>query len=106
MNGETHLLKKGCPIIGFFKRLPFLEVGEITIADEALLLIFTDGITDIRNAEGADFNEDLVVKFTEDNKSLAARRFNEKLMRHIDDFKGNEEYPDDITVLTARFFNK
>jgi phosphoserine phosphatase RsbU/P len=102
--GETHLLKTGCSILGFFKSLPKLEVGEVTIDDEALLLIYTDGITDIRNAIEADFNEDLVIKFAEDNKDLPARKFNEKLMRHIENFKGNEEYPDDITVLTARFF--
>ena len=104
--GETHLLKKGCTIMGFFKSLPALEVGEIIIDEEALLLIFTDGITDIRNAKGEDFNEDLVIKFTEENKNLSARPFNEKLMKHIDTFKGDEEYPDDITVLTAQFFKK
>ena len=104
--GETHLLKKGCSILGFFKSLPALEVGEMIIDDEAFLLIFTDGITDIRNPIGADFNEDLLIEFTENNKNLAVRKFNEKLMRHIDDFKGVEEYPDDITVLTARFFKK
>ena len=92
--------------MGFFKSLPALEVGEIIIDEETLLLIFTDGITDIRNATGDDFNEDLVIKFTEENKHLSARPFNEKLMKHIDAFRGDEEYPDDITVLTAQFFKK
>lgn len=104
--GETHLLKKGCSILGFFTSLPALEVGEIIIDEEALLLIFTDGITDIRNAAGDDFNEDLVIQFTEDNKNLSARPFNEKLMECIDAFKGDEGYPDDITVLTTQFFKK
>ena len=102
--GETHLLKKGCTILGFFKSLPQLEVGELIIDEDALLLIFTDGITDVRNPIGADFNEDVLIQFMEDNKDLAARKFNEKLMERIDSFKGDEEYPDDITVLTARFF--
>ena len=102
--GETHLLKKGCTILGFFKSLPQLEVGEMIIDEDALLLIFTDGITDVRNPIGADFNEDVLIQFMEDNKDLAARKFNEKLMERIESFKGDEEYPDDITVLTARFF--
>ncbi len=104
--GETHLLKKGCSILGFFTSLPALEIGEITIDEDALLLIFTDGITDVRNAEGEDFNEDLVIQFTEENKSLAARPFNEKLMECIDTFRGEEGYPDDITVLTTQFFKR
>ncbi len=104
--GETHLLKKGCSILGFFKSLPALEIGEMIIDEEALLLIFTDGITDIRNAVGDDFNEDIVAKFAEDNKALAPRPINEKLMKAIDAFKGEESFPDDITVLTAKFFKK
>lgn len=103
---ETLLLKKGCTILGFFKKLPTLEVGEMIVDDEALLLIFTDGITDIRNPIGADFNEDVLAQFMKDNQNLSARRFNEKLMERIEDFKGDEEFPDDITVLTARFFKK
>ncbi|MBL7817725.1 MAG: serine/threonine-protein phosphatase [Saprospiraceae bacterium] len=104
--GKTQLLEKGCTILGFFESLPTLELGEMTIDDEALLLIFTDGITDVRNPIGADFNENLVVDFMEDNKDLTVRRFNEKLMERLTDFKGSEEYPDDITVLTTRFFKK
>ena len=102
--GETHLLKKGCSILGFFKSLPSLEIGEMIIDEEALLLIFTDGITDIRNGAEEDFNEDLVIQFTKENKNLSARPFNEKLMERIDSFKGEEGYPDDITVLTTKFF--
>ncbi len=102
--GETHLLKKGCSILGFFKSLPSLEIGEMIIDEEALLLIFTDGITDIRNGAEEDFNEDLVIQFTKENKNLSARPFNEKLMERIDSFKGEESYPDDITVLTTKFF--
>ena len=45
-----------------------------------------------------------MAQFAADNKDLAARPFNEKLMAEIETFKGAEEYPDDITVLTARFF--
>ncbi len=104
--GETHLLKKGCSILGFFKSLPKLEIGEMIIDEEALLLIFTDGITDIRNGAEEDFNEDLVIQFTKENKNLSARPFNEKLMERIDSFKGEEGYPDDITVLTTKFFKQ
>jgi sigma-B regulation protein RsbU (phosphoserine phosphatase) len=104
IGNETHLLKKGCTIIGFFESLPSLEIGEIYIHDEAMLVIFTDGITDTRNPFGFDYNEDILADFVSQNKGLGARQFNEKLMNVINDFKGEADFPDDITVLTCRFF--
>lgn len=105
-NGEVQRLEKGCSIIGFYDDLKRIEVGEITITDDALLLIYTDGVTDAANAGGMLFGEEEVTKFAEDNMQLGARSFNEKLMAKIETFKGEEDFPDDVTVLTARFFGK
>jgi phosphoserine phosphatase RsbU/P len=106
MNGQTHLLKKGCTLLGFFPSLPSWEIGEITINDDALLVIFTDGITDVRNPTGSDFNEDVLAAFIQQHQKMGAKPFNQELMKRIDEFKGEEPYPDDITVLTTRFFKQ
>jgi phosphoserine phosphatase RsbU/P len=106
MGDTTHLLKTGCTLLGFFPSLPSLEIGELYIEDDALLLIFTDGITDVRNPTGSDFNETVLAEFTEKHRDLGAKPFNQELMKRIDEFKGEEPYPDDITVLTTRFFRK
>ena len=101
---EPQVLTKGTTILGFFQSLPQVEIGELTLDDEALLVIFTDGITDIRNPQGADFNEDLLTNFAAENQQLGARTFNDTLMRRVEEFKHGEDFPDDITVLTCRFF--
>ena len=106
MNKKIHYLDKGCTILGFFKKLPSLEVGELYIEEEAMLCVFTDGITDIRDPQGSYFNEELLGDFTLENSNLSAANFNEKLISKVETFKGEEEFPDDITVLTCKFFKK
>jgi phosphoserine phosphatase RsbU/P len=104
--GERQLLKKGCTLLGFFPSLPALEIGELTIEDEALMVVFTDGITDVRNPIGSDFSEDVLADFAAEHSHFGAKPFNQELMKRIDEFKADEAYPDDITVLTAKFFKK
>jgi sigma-B regulation protein RsbU (phosphoserine phosphatase) len=106
LNNEVHSLKEGCTILGYFKSLPSVEIGEMYIEDEALLVIFTDGITDVKSPQGNYFNENMLGEFALKNKKLKPTDFNKKLMRKIDSFKGGEDYPDDVTVLTCRFFKK
>ena len=104
MNNEIHYLSKGCTILGYFKQLPTLEVGDLQIPDDALLCVFTDGITDVRDPAGSYFNEELLGEFALTHKDLKPEDFNEKLMNKVETFKGEEEFPDDITVLTCKFF--
>jgi sigma-B regulation protein RsbU (phosphoserine phosphatase) len=106
MNNEVLFLKEGCTILGFFNTLPSVEVGEMYIHDDATLIIFTDGITDVKSPQGNFFNEELLSEFAKKNQKLNPSDFNKKLMNRIDKFRGEEEYPDDVTVLTCRFFKK
>ena len=103
-DGVATPLKAGCTILGFFKDLPSVQVGEFHLKEEALLMIFTDGITDVKNPNGAYFDEDRLYDFALMNQHLPVQEFNDKLMEKMDAFKGKEDFPDDITVLTCRFF--
>ena len=102
--GQIELLKKGCMILGYEASLPHLEIGKLTLEEDAMMVIYTDGITDIRNPLGEDFNEDILANFICENANISAHAFNEKLMKQVEEFSAGEGYPDDITVLTCRFF--
>jgi phosphoserine phosphatase RsbU/P len=105
-DGEVEWLKKGCMILGYEPSLPKLEIGEITLDTDAMMVIYTDGLTDIKSPDGTEFDEDMLASFVDKNQKIGARAFNEKLMKQIDDFKAGEDFPDDITILTCRFFEK
>lgn len=104
MNGEVERLKNGCTVLGWLPELPFLEIGGICLCDDALVFSYTDGLTDVQNAAGEPFGEDNLIRFMQDNAKTSAKELNKKLLAHIETYREREPFPDDITVLTCKFF--
>ncbi len=104
LNNEVIRLQTGCTVLGFLPKLPVVEVGGLcfTQTDEALLFSYTDGLTDIANAAGQFFDEDLLKDFLVSHCEESMPALTEKLLDHITAFTGNEPFPDDITVLACR----
>lgn len=105
MNGETHLLTKGCTILGSFKKLPVIEIGHIPLEGDAFIVTYTDGLTDVKNEEEQYFDEMLLENFVKENTSYTCEDFNKKLYDYIDAFRGSQPFPDDFTLLTGKIFN-
>lgn len=103
-NGHLHLLNKGCTILGSFTELPPFEVGTLQVEEEAIILSFTDGLSDIRNKSNEFLSDEIVYDFVKNNYRFSASAFNQKLLEVIEKFKGDETYPDDFTVLTCKIF--
>lgn len=104
MNNKIHRLKEGCTILGIFDELPSIEMGEIRIDDEALILLFTDGLIDIKNSEGEFLDQDYGHDFIMKNYGLSATDFNDKMMKEVRAFSAGYTLPDDFTILTAKIF--
>ena len=103
--GEVHFLTKGCTILGSFQTLPSIEIGEIQLKEEALVLTYTDGLTDIQNEAGEYLNEEVVAAFAKEHYQLSAKTFNQKLLELSKRFMGADDYPDDFTVLSCKILN-
>lgn len=103
-NGNLHLLNKGCTILGSFTELPAFEVGSLKVEEEAVILSFTDGLSDIRNKADEFLSDEIIYDFVQNHYLLSASAFNNKLLEVIEKFKGEETYPDDFTVLTCKIF--
>ena len=99
---EITLLDKGCSVLGVFKKFKRIEVGEIILEQEALVVTYTDGLTDLFNAEGEYFGQKAFEQFVRENSHLDVKEFNEKLLATIDSYKGSENPPDDISVLICK----
>lgn len=100
---EVIFLDKGCTLLGVFRDLGKIEIGNILIEEDALLVVFTDGITDIRDEGGTFFNEAQLCDFAKKHAHNAPKDFNDKLMAHLEHYKGTTNFPDDITLLTCKF---
>jgi sigma-B regulation protein RsbU (phosphoserine phosphatase) len=104
MSGQVVRLCNGTTVLGWLPELPFLEIGGVCLTTDALLFTYTDGLTDVRNAAGEDFSEEILEAFLVKNAHLPAKELNSKLLLEVEAFKGEEPYPDDITVLSCRIF--
>ncbi|MBT8232750.1 MAG: serine/threonine-protein phosphatase [Saprospiraceae bacterium] len=102
--GKMSELKTGSTVIGAFEKLPFINEEKITLAPDALLFCFTDGLVDIQNEEGDYFDEEKLKKFISDNKNQKLSEFNANLINTLETFKGKNEYVDDIALLATKVF--
>lgn len=102
--GKIERLDRGCTILGAFPKIPVIEFGEIFLEEDALFLLYTDGLTDLQNENDAYFDDDKVEEFIHKYNDLPVNDFNDKLMEEVNAFKGDRSFPDDISVLTGRLF--
>jgi sigma-B regulation protein RsbU (phosphoserine phosphatase) len=102
--GKVQRLDKGCILLGAFHKIPKIEMGEIYLDDDAFFLLYTDGLTDLRNHEGDYFDDEKVIEFASANNHLPVKNFNEKLLETVNNFRGDEQFPDDISFLSGRIF--
>jgi phosphoserine phosphatase RsbU/P len=101
-NKKIRQLDLGTTVIGAFDELPFLEHGIEQVAGEALIFNFTDGLTDVLNENGDTFSEEILNSFVRENADLTVKDFNKKLLDVVENFRGKQPLPDDITVLTCK----
>ena len=102
--GELRRLKEGTTVIGAFDKLPGIKEEIIQLEKDAMILSFTDGLADLTNEEGEYFEDQKIESFVKKHCKLAPVEFNNKLMAEIDIFKGEQEFSDDIAVLTSKIY--
>ncbi len=104
MNDSITPLDKGCTILGAIDEIPFVEEGKVKIDNEALVLLFTDGLIELRNEQGEFVDQEYSAQFVLENYHLSAEEFNDKMMEELELFKGKGQFDDDFTVLTCKIF--
>lgn len=104
-NGMTQL-DKGCIMLGSYAKIKDIEIGNCTINpdEEAIILAYTDGLTDIRNPQGESFSEKMLEEFAMEHHQFNATQFNQALQLYLDKFRDEEAYLDDFTVLTCKLY--
>jgi sigma-B regulation protein RsbU (phosphoserine phosphatase) len=103
-SGQVQLLKHGTVMLGIMEELPLLRVGEVAIPPHSLLLLYTDGLTEVFNETGDEFGEEGVLDVLNQNRYLPLPRLHQELLRRINEFNvNNGQFADDVTILSCRF---
>jgi phosphoserine phosphatase RsbU/P len=97
------LLNIGTTILGSFKTLPFLEVGEIEDLDSFFFFAYTDGLTELFNEKDEEFGSERLEQFITENYNADLNDIHNQMIRELNNFKGAKKYHDDITFLSCRY---
>jgi serine phosphatase RsbU (regulator of sigma subunit) len=79
------------------------EEKEITVEDGDRLLLYTDGVTEIKDGAGKHFGENRLAKCIINNHHLSGNKFCESLIRELDKFTPVTKRNDDIAFLYIEF---
>ena len=94
-------LEKGSTILGALKNLPFLNVGKVENLHHFQLFCFTDGLTETFNNHDEAWGPERLEAFLKQNHDLELKELHDALMKEIDDFRQDEPFNDDITMLSC-----
>lgn len=89
-------------MLGILDRLKPFEVQEVLLDAKALLLLYTDGLSELQNEREEYFENEAFDKFLSLFHSMQPKHFNEKLKEQINEYRGQAAIGDDITVMTIR----
>jgi phosphoserine phosphatase RsbU/P len=98
--GSIRRLDQGGTVVGLFDNLSFdeasvhLQTGDIFIA-------YSDGVTEPENDFG-EFGEERLIDLVRDNRELPLIEITDLVTAAVDDWIGDKEQPDDITLVLAR----
>jgi sigma-B regulation protein RsbU (phosphoserine phosphatase) len=104
MGGKITRLTQGCTVIGVFDKLPSIKEEIIKLEDEALIMCFTDGLADLKNEKGEFYEDRGIEGFALAHGHQDAKSFNDDLLKEIEEYRGDQDFTDDIAVLTCKLF--
>jgi len=97
----VHRLTVGGPLLGGFPDASF-EQATIRLDPGDTLVMFTDGVTEARNAAGEEFGESALLECLDAQRGDAPRDLLRQVLAAVKEFCGTSEQSDDITVTVTR----
>jgi sigma-B regulation protein RsbU (phosphoserine phosphatase) len=99
-DGSSRLLDCGGTVVGLFDNLSFPE-ETVELRPGDVLLAYSDGVTEPENDYG-EFGEERLIQLVRSNRHLPLERITEIVTAAVEDWIGDNEQPDDITLVLAR----
>jgi serine phosphatase RsbU (regulator of sigma subunit) len=99
--GAVERLKEGGPVVGIF---PELEVscGRTTLERGDLLVMYTDGLSETRNPEGEEFEDDRILAALRGMVGRPSREIVARLVAGVRVFAADAGLSDDLTLMVVQ----
>lgn len=96
-------LSEGTVGLGMMEELPFIKHGEVSVPKDAVLLCYTDGLSEQENPEGEQYEIERIGACMKAYSDRSMNVMTEALKKDLEEFQGDSAPLDDIAVLTCRF---
>lgn len=104
MDRQNKWLTEGVPGLGMLSELKDVKAHRTEIKPGAILVCYTDGITECENREGKFFGQENLREIILTNKNLSPEELNREIMFKLNGFVNDRNrYQDDVALLTCRF---
>jgi sigma-B regulation protein RsbU (phosphoserine phosphatase) len=102
-NEDSQFLEATSPVLGSVVALEEQKEQVLNVRRGMQLLMYTDGLTEIMNKEKSFFNIEIIEQLLRDNCHLDSRDIIHFLLAEARDFAANQDFVDDLTLLTCKF---
>ncbi|MGA9979402.1 MAG: SpoIIE family protein phosphatase [Candidatus Sulfotelmatobacter sp.] len=99
-NGGIRRLEAGGTVVGLFDNMTY-EEGSVEMKPGEIFLAYSDGVTEPENDFG-EFGEQRLIDLVSDNRALPLPQISQMVTTAVDDWIGDNEQPDDVTLVLAR----
>lgn len=90
--------------LGMLPTLLKAKTEQISIETNALLMVFTDGITETENEKAENFGDQPIEIAALTHRNLPLELFNRQIIHELNDFMAKDSYDDDVALLTTRIY--
>jgi sigma-B regulation protein RsbU (phosphoserine phosphatase) len=99
-DGAVRRLETGGTVVGLFENVTYDE-GSVEMHPGEILLAYSDGVTEPENEFG-EFGEERLIDLVSVNRRFPLLQISDAVTSAVDDWIGDNEQPDDITLVLAR----
>ncbi len=99
-DGTMRKLDAGGTVVGLFDNMAY-EEGSVQMHPGEIFLAYSDGVTEPENEFG-EFGEERLLELVSSNRRLPLVQISQTVTAAVDDWIGDNEQPDDITLVLAR----
>jgi phosphoserine phosphatase RsbU/P len=99
-NGAVRRLEAGGTVVGLFDNMLYDE-GSVQMHPGEIFVAYSDGVTEPENEFG-EFGEERLIDLVSVNRHLPLVQISQAVTSAVDDWIGDNEQPDDITLVLAR----
>jgi phosphoserine phosphatase RsbU/P len=99
-DGAVRRLEAGGTVVGLFDNMAYDE-GSVQMHPGEIFVAYSDGITEPENEFG-EFGEERLIDLVSANRHLPLLQISQAVTSAVDDWIGDNEQPDDITLVLAR----